>query len=408
MKNFKVNQYAGLPRTVYILAIGKMINCIGAFITPLMSLILIQKIGLSVTEAGFLVSFATIIQMPFMILGGKLVDTIGPKKVIVIFQTIAAMIFILCAFLPTNRILIYLLITQSCFAALTTSCFDAIVGNITNADNRKSSFSLIYMGLNLGYAIGPTLGALMFEKHLSWLFLGDGLTTLICVLLIAKFVKENEYNNELIERPVLEERVEGSTLKILFERPALIIFMFTTLLVHFVYAQFNFTMPIQLNEMFGSVDGPVFFGLLCSLNGIVVIVSTPIITAVTKKVQLINAMAGGVFLYAVFFGLCGFSNMKWQFVCIVIIITIGEVLMSINFGTYVANLTPSSHRGRVLSIIPIIRGIGYALSSSVMGLLITGIGMQKSWMIVSLIGSIAVLLMYFLRWVPVKIKTKEM
>lgn len=404
MKKSKFTQYKGLPRTVYILALGKLINCIGAFIMPLMSLILIQKIGLTVTEAGFLISFAAIIQMPFMILGGKLVDTIGPKKVIVIFQSIAALLFIICAFVPTNRILICLLIAQSCFSALSTSCFEAIVGNITNAETRKPSFSLIYMGLNLGYAIGPAVGALMFEKHLSWLFIGDGITTLICVLLIAIFVKKSEYEDVIIERPNLEEKVEGTTIRVLFERPALIIFMCVNFLVHFVYAQFNFTMPIQINEVFGSVDGPILFGLLCSLNGFVVIMCTPILTAITRNIKITNAMTMGIFLYCIFFGVCGFSSMKWQFICIVIAITIGEILLAINSGTYVANLTPTSHRGRIISIIPIVTGLGYSLSSSVMGILITEIGMQKSWIIVSLVGIVAMIMMYSLKFIPTKIK----
>ncbi|MGN2369500.1 hypothetical protein ACTFJW_05480 [Clostridium cagae] len=43
------SSYLGLPKEIYILFLGKIINCIGAFIYPLLSLILIQKIGLSIS-----------------------------------------------------------------------------------------------------------------------------------------------------------------------------------------------------------------------------------------------------------------------------------------------------------------------------------------------------------------------
>ncbi|MFI3237821.1 MAG: MFS transporter [Lachnospiraceae bacterium] len=388
------SQYYGLPRTVYILAVGKMINCIGAFINPLLTLILVQKIGLSVKEAGYMVTYAMLLQAPFMILGGKLVDSIGPKRVIVIFQSAAAMIFIICGFMPMNKTLVYFLIAQSCLSALTTSCFDAIVGNITHEGNRKISFSLIYMGLNLGFAIGPGLGALMFEKHLSWLFVGDGITTLICALLIAIFVRNSEYTSVIIDRSSQEEKMEGSVFKVLLERPAILVFSLTMLLFRFVFAQFNFTIPIQLNEVLGEVDGAVVFGVLCSLNGLVVITFTPIVTKLTKNFKPTDAMALGGFLYSFFFGICGFCTMEWQFFVIVMFVTLGEILVATNQGAYIASLTPTSHRGRILSIIPIVTGLGYSFSASIMGMLITGVGIKFSWMIVGIVGGSATIMMY--------------
>lgn len=404
---FKNSQYYGLPKTIYILAIGKMINCIGAFINPLLSLILIQKIGLSVQAAGFYVTFALAIQTPFIILGGKLVDSIGPKKVIVCFQSLAASIFIVCAFVPTNHILICLLVAQSCCSALTTSCFDAIVGNITTDSNRKASFSLIYMGLNLGFAIGPGLGALLFENYLSLLFIGDGLTALICAILIAVYVRDDEYSSVSFTRPSLEQKADGSVFQVLLERPVILVFALTMLLLRFVSAQFNFTVPIQVNGIFGNIDGPIFFGLLCSLNGFIVITFTPIVSAFTKKCKPTNVMAVGALLYSVFYGLCGFSYSKWHFVLIIICITIGEVSIAINQGVFVASLTPASHRGRILSIIPILTGIGYCISSSIMGFLITNLGIKISWFIVGAIGIVATILMYCLKYIAIKNKKEN-
>ena len=68
------SNYKGLPREVYILFIGKMINCIGAFVHPLLSLIMVQKVGLSSSEAGAILSLAAIPQALCIVLGCKLVD----------------------------------------------------------------------------------------------------------------------------------------------------------------------------------------------------------------------------------------------------------------------------------------------------------------------------------------------
>ena len=45
-KNNVLSTYKGLPKEFYVLFIGRIINCIGSFVHPLMSLILTEKIGL--------------------------------------------------------------------------------------------------------------------------------------------------------------------------------------------------------------------------------------------------------------------------------------------------------------------------------------------------------------------------
>ncbi|WP_343349012.1 hypothetical protein [Terrisporobacter petrolearius] len=45
--NNLLSTYKGLPREIYILFLGKIVNAMGAFVKPLMSLILTQKLGMS-------------------------------------------------------------------------------------------------------------------------------------------------------------------------------------------------------------------------------------------------------------------------------------------------------------------------------------------------------------------------
>lgn len=41
--------------------------------------------------------------------------------------------------------------------------------------------------------------------------------------------------------------------------------------------------------------------------------------------------------------------------------TLGEILIVMNYIIFITNNTPESHRGRILSIMSIITGSGYAL-----------------------------------------------
>ncbi len=387
--------YKGLPKEIYILFFGRIINCIGSFIYPLLSLILTQKIGLSIAEAGFIITLSGIFQAPCMLIGGKLVDILGSKKILVIFESISAFLFIICGLIKPSHIMIVVIIAASCVSSMAGSCFDTIVANITTDENRKSSFSLIYIGLNLGFAIGPAIGGFLLANHLSIIFIGDAVTTLIAVALVAFFIDEK---NVLISHndSVMEEKTEGSIFKVFKERPLLIYFSLLMLTFDIAYSQFSFSFPLQINKVFGDVNGAKYYGLLASLNGVIVILLTPLITALTKKLRIISVMACGGLLYAASLAVCGFSNTIAAFFIIVVAYTTGEILISINSGTFIANLSPSSHRGRISSILPLIYGGGYMFGPTLMGQLTNTIGMTKAFIVIGAVSGCGALIMFLL------------
>lgn len=387
--------YKGLPKEIYILFFGKIINCIGSFIYPLLSLILTQKIGLSIAEAGLVITLSGIFQAPCMIVGGKLVDTYGAKKILVIFETISAFLFIICGLIPPSHIMIVVIIAASCVSSMAGSCFDTIIANITTDENRKASFSLTYIGLNLGFAIGPAIGGFLLTNHLPIIFIGDALTTLVAIVLVAFFIDEKNVRISHNDS-VMEEKTEGSLLKVFKERPILIYFSLLMLTFQIAYSQFSFSMPLQVNKVFGNVNGPKYYGFLASFNGVIVILLTPLITSLTKKFRIISVMACGGLLYAVSLAVCGFSNNIVVFFIIVAAYTSGEILIAINDGTFIANLSPASHRGRISSVIPIIIGAGYMFGPTLMGLLTNTIGMTKSFIVIGAVSGCGALIMFSL------------
>ena len=58
-----------------------MINAAGSFIFPLLTLILTIKIGVNKTDAGYIISASGILFMVSGLIGGKLTDCFGRKKI---------------------------------------------------------------------------------------------------------------------------------------------------------------------------------------------------------------------------------------------------------------------------------------------------------------------------------------
>lgn len=389
-------QYKGLPKEIYIILVCRIINSLGFFVYPLLTLILTQKIGMAKHDAGIYITLLTAIAAPGILVGGKLIDTIGRKTVIILSQTLTASVFIICSFITPSLKMVYLIMLASIFASFCRPAFDSLTADLTTPQNRKQAFSLIYMGHNLGFSIAPMIGGFLFNNHFSAIFVGDALTTFISVILLGIFIKEkfNKPINIEIEDNlrVLEKKQEGSAFKVLLKRPILIFYALILFFFEFGYAQFGFGIPIQFNELFLD-NGAKFYGTFAAFNGFLVVALTPIVSKVTHKMKNLKAVALGGLLYSTSFLIFSFSKHLPLFFVGCFTLTVGEVIISINSSTFIANHTPASHRGRINSILPLIYGTGYTLSPMIIGSLLATYTISQCWLVISFFVFIAALLM---------------
>lgn len=384
--------YKGLPREIYILFVARIINCLGNFVYPLLALILTQKIGITPSNAGIIVTLMAVSQVPSLMIGGKVADSIGRKKVIIIFQTFGAISYLICSFMkPSIFIIIIIVIAANCYS-MAAPAYDAMIADITTPKNRKSSYSLLYMGINIGVSIGPIMGGVLFKNHLSVLFIGDAITSFLSIIIMYIFIKETTKSKTVVidKERESEKYEQGSVISVLLKRPMILYFSLIMLLYSFSYSQWSFTLPLQMAYLFKE-NGAKFYGFVASINGFVVIIFTPIITTLLHRVKALKVIAIGGIFYAVSFGMFGFISKLPMFFISIFIMTIGEILISTNQGTFIANNTPSSHRGRINAILPIITGAGYAFGPAVMGNVSNAFGYTVTWTIISILMFIGVI-----------------
>lgn len=388
-----LEQYKGLPREVYILFFSRMVNSIGSFVSPLLALILTDKIGMSKSLAGEFITLLFIFSAPGMLIGGKLVDKIGRKKVIIIFQGLAALIFVICGFLKPDIRLAYTLMLAPILAAFCMPAHDAMIADITTPKNRKEAYSLLYMGHNLGFAIGPILGGLLYENYLSWVFIGDAITTFVSLILVLIFVKEtlNKGKEQSANRE-LEKEEKGNTLVVLKKRPILIIYAFILCIYNLGYVQWGFALPMQMKDIFG-ILGAKYYGIISSFNGIVVIISTAFVVKGTSKMNILKVISFGGILYSISFLIFSFANHISLFLLSIGILTLGEVIIWVNSAAFIANNTPSSHRGRINSIVTMIYGLGTAMGPYIMGIILTNTTINAAWIIISIMVLLSAIFM---------------
>jgi len=372
----------------------------GAFVYPFLTIYLTKTLSLDEGVAGFIVMLAVTAHLPGLIVGGKLADWLGRKKILLFFQSLAAICFIPCAFLDNSILIPRLLILSAFFLGAAQPASTAMTTDLTIPGNRKAAFSLLYLGSNIGFAVGPLIAGFLYNNYLMWIFLGDAVTTFASLALVYLFIEETLPSKEKIEESFkLEnnyERAEkGNLWQVLRKRPRLLIFTLISLIYSFVYAQTTFSIPIQVIELFGD-KGPKMFGVIMTTNALVVSFLTIIIISLTHKIRPVLNVAFAGLLYALGFGMIFFINGLPWLLFSTITWSIGEILVTTNSNVYIANHTPMSHRGRFNAVIPVIMGAGFALGPLISGDYIKRYGINNIWPAIFFLGIVAAALMYLL------------
>jgi MFS family permease len=391
-------QYARLPKSVYIIVLATVINSMGNFIRPFLTIFLTDRLGLSSSSAGTIVTISIALYVPAALLGGKLVDTYGRKKVLIIFNSLSALAFIICGISFNPTVFIVLILCSSFAISAAQPAASAMMADITNEGNRKAAFSLQYLGNNLGFALGPMIAGFLYKNYTSFIFFGDALTTILSLILLAKHVPDTMPKRNCDEQLNLskkEQFEEGNALSALLRRPFLLILALISMLYSFVYCQHIFSLPIQLNGIYKDL-GPKYFGLLMSTNALTVVLCSTLVTSITSKFKSIyNISLAGIF-YAIGFGMIFFVNSISLLILSTFIWTIGEILSAVNTKVFVADNTPASHRGRFNAIIDTISGTGFALGPWITGILLNNFELKWMWALSFLIAGIGAVLMYSL------------
>jgi MFS family permease len=407
----RFGDYLELPKAIWILFFVRIISAMGNFVYPFLTLFLTKKIGLSASQAGNFFIASAILSMIGALLGGKLADHFGRKKLMIIFQGATAMLFLACAFLGNSIIVPILLCLAGMFNGAAQPANSAMVTDLTNKDNRKIALSLLYLGINFGFAIGPTIAGFLYNNYISLIFYGNAGSIIISLILIGIFVKESAPTKEEIESSKQvnddESAEDSNVVKALMKRPTLFLFLLGRTINQLVYSTIGFAIPIQMAKTFGDELGPKYFGYLMSFTGVVVITLTIIIIKLTSKIRPILNIAIASAFYAVGFGMLGFINSFWLFILSGLIFTIGEIIEATNAGVYVANHSPINHRGRFNAIIPLVTGMGSTFGPKIFGIVIDNKDLPTMWMLCFALAMISSVFMVWLRTFEIKWDDKK-
>lgn len=392
--------YKGLPEPVYVLFTATIINGMGSFVYPFLVLLLTQHLGYNDAYAGLFMSVASLAYLPGSFIGGKLADRIGRKRVMITGQLLASAMFMICGFLGASDLVPFFILLNFLFDGVTDPARSALMTDVTSQENRQASFSLNYLGHNLGFAIGPVVAGFLFYRAPQWLFFGNAIAGALSMLFVMWKVPESKPDRATIEASYHTDSTEkahaGGLFKALFSRPRLLILAVCATFYSFAYSQSLFALPLYTTRLYGEAGAPLY-GSMMSLNAVVVVCcNAPIVMLLRRFHPLRNIAVAGV-LYAVGFACMGLAHAPVWFYILTIVYTLGEVIDATNIHYYIANNTPMSHRAQFNAVLPVVMGFGHGIAPYIGGQVSSHYGLGVLWLTVgtaAIIGAIGVYILY--------------
>ncbi len=384
-----LKQYMGLRKELYIIFWGRVVTNMGALIWPMMTLILKNKLGYSASQVAGIMMILGFVQLPCTLIGGKLADRFSKRNIIIVCDLVTVVSYFICGFLPIDRKMIPLLAIAALFAQMEWPSYDALVADLSSINDRERAYSLNYLGLNLGLVLAPILGGFLFAEHLNLAFLISSIATFSSTILIFFFIKDiTPVQEESVISQYEQAKSDQSIWKILSKNPLLYLFLFCGGLWSLVYSQFNFLLPLNLEQIYAE-QGAVLFGTLTSVNAVVVIVGTPLLTKWISGLQDVSRLLIGQLLV-----LIGFSFFVWAqnllvfYFVAMVIFTLGEIVQTIGQQPYLTRRIPASHRGRFSSFYTIFAGAFQLSGQQVVGQMADTLPMSRVWFCILCVGAV--------------------
>jgi len=364
-----------LHRGVKAIFFIQIVNRMGDFVVPFLTLILTQVQGFNPGVAGLVVTLATAMGSLGGLVAGKLSDHLSRRDVLFGFLGTSGLLLGFCGFAPASPWALVAMVTAEFFLGAMRPALGALVADLSAPETRRAAFSLSYLGINLGVSVGPLLAGWLFLHALSWLFWLDALSTAAALAILVRFVPRHTHPTAAPRDP---GAVPRSSLAVFFRHRVLLPLSLLFLVYNFVYAQLIFTLALQMVALFGK-QGPANYGLVWAVNGMAVLALTPLALRFTKTWTNLGSMALGMAFFAVGIAIFLFEpSLLWVLVSAVFW-TAGEVLVSIHYGDLVTSVSPPEFRGRFQGYVGFLGGLGFVISPLASGLIAEAVGLTGAW-----------------------------
>lgn len=379
--NLYRNAYSGLAPATWWLSLVMLVNRCGTMVVPFMSLYLTESRHVSIGKAGLVMALFGAGAICGGILGGKLSDKIGFYPI-----QLVTLIGGGCMFLLLGQITSYPLICVTTFLlSVVNESFRpanaSAIAHYSSEENRTRSYSLNRLAINLGWALGGSLGGFIAAHNYQLLFWIDGCTNITAALLLWAFLAPSKNKASIRHKPTVKNEV----IKPAYKDIPYMVFILLTVFFAYSFFQVFSTLPLfYKRELHLSEE---FIGSTMALNGIMIVLFEMVVIfkleGQRKNVYFITC---GILLTACSFAVFNFISLPVLVALLsTVLITVGEILAMPFMNSFWIGRSKSENRGQYAGLYTVAWSVAQVLGPGTGAWIAERHGFHTLWWIVTVI-----------------------
>jgi len=381
--------YNEYPRAFWTYNIIVFIDRLGGFMLyPFFALYLTQKFDIGMSTVGILFAIFSISGFVGSALGGALTDRMGRKGVIIFSLVLSSLSALGMGFAPSLAVFIAVSVIVGTLSSVGHPAHEAVVADLLPPEKRPEGYGIIRVIFNLAVIIAPAIAGLLIARSYILLFIVDAVISLIAAAIVLFALPETKPQAHVHAKPETMKQTFGGYKRVFKDTP-FVAFIGVTIMMSLVYMNMNTTLGVFLRDQHGLPE--VGYGSLLSINAILVVLFQFWIARRLEKYKPILMMAVGSLLYAIGFSMYGFISAYALFVIAMVVITIGEMIVSPFQQALVAGFAPEAMRGRYMAVSGLSWGIAFAIGPYFAGRILDSANPNMLWAFCGFLGMLATL-----------------
>lgn len=365
----------GLNGRLQSLFLITLVFRMGTMAFPFYAAYLIHQHAVSAGTAGLLVGGYGAGALFVDLIIGAVIKRFSANRVILGSLLLNAVLLLIIPSVDNTAALFVLsFLWGACYEAFTPATFSETVTH-SSSETRKVAFSCNRLAINIGMAIGPLLGSLIFLSN------ADAVFYLNAALSLVSFVACLRFGRAVPVAPVATLAGKGNGLpeSAPHERSRLLVILLAALPVHIAYAlppTFLSAYIINYTELPAYYVGIIFF-----INALLVILFEVPINQRMSHLSSSRSLVAGFLVAGVGFFLMGFSHIGALLLVATVLWSLGEMIVFPGITHYVSSISSRHTVDRNLGYYSAGVNIGVMITPSLAFMLVSQPSLPSPWLL---------------------------
>ncbi len=349
-----LESYRGFSKAIWILSFGAFINSFGMMVTTFLALYLSDQLHFSVIQTGNILAAYGAGYLAGGYFGGKLCDKIDPRKILIASLSLTGMGYLILPFAHSFHAILALMFLVGTVESFFRPAYNVTLARCAPQKIRTRAWSLYYILINAGIAVGSVSGGFLAQKHFAYVCWVDGVTSLLAALLYIFF------RHSMLFLPTTKISEKTKNHRSPWSHISFLIFCGLTFGTSLVFFQIKSTYPLYLNGFYHLSFKS--FGFLMMLNGLLIILFEVPLLKWLERFRNLHVAGVGSLLLCGGFALLPFGTTSAFAILCILISTLGEMLLFPTSIGLVMSMSHEKRQGEFMGLYQTVYSLSYMLA----------------------------------------------